>query len=102
MATADGHPRAIGYVSRVSTNTISAIDAHPFYRYLVHAQHGIHVTPAHVTAARRDVRHMDVGWLIVWRRSPQFPQSILPYLHMTGFRFDYRVGSVLVYRPAWR
>jgi hypothetical protein len=102
MATADGHPRAIGYVSRVSTNTISAIDAHPFYRYLVHAQHGIHITPAHLAAARQDVHRMHIGWLIVWRRSPQFPQSILPYLHMTGFQFGYRVGSVLVYHPAPR
>jgi hypothetical protein len=39
MATADGHPRAIAYTSRAPDYTISAIQAHPFYRYLNLMQH---------------------------------------------------------------
>lgn len=41
MATADGHPRSIAYVSRVPRPTIAAMHAHPFYRYLVEAQHQV-------------------------------------------------------------
>jgi hypothetical protein len=39
MATADGHPRAIAYTSRSPKYAISAIEAHPFYRYLNLMQH---------------------------------------------------------------
>ena len=39
MATADGHPRAIAYTSRVPQPTITAIEAHPFYYYLNLIQH---------------------------------------------------------------
>jgi hypothetical protein len=39
MATADGHPRAIAYTSRAPEYAISAIEAHPFYRYLNLMQH---------------------------------------------------------------
>jgi hypothetical protein len=39
MATADGHPRAIAYASRVPQNTIKAIEAHRFYYYLNLIQH---------------------------------------------------------------
>lgn len=101
-ATADGHPRAIGYVSRLPASAISIIDGHPFFHYLVNAQHGLHVTTAHAAAARQDLRNLNVGWLVVWSRSDVFPETVLPYLKETGFRFDYRVGSILVYRPAGR
>lgn len=102
MATADGHPRAIGYVSRVPLPTIAAMNAHAFYRYLVSAQHAIPVTPAQLRAARHDLHHMNVGWVVVWRRNPNVQSFVLPYLRKTGLKFDYRVGSVLVYRPRWR
>src|SRR5215471_7940399 len=36
MATADGHPRAIAYTSRVPQYSVRAIEAHPFYRDLVY------------------------------------------------------------------
>jgi hypothetical protein len=39
MATADGHPRAIAYTSRVPRYTIKAMKTHPFYYYLNLIQH---------------------------------------------------------------
>ncbi len=39
MATADGHPRAIAYSSRVPESVISRMSARPFYRNLVFVQH---------------------------------------------------------------
>jgi hypothetical protein len=41
MATADGHPRAIAYTSRVPQYSVRAIEAHPFYRDLVYIQHQV-------------------------------------------------------------
>ena len=41
MATADGHPRAISYTSRLPSNTIRKINAHPFYRDLIYIQHQV-------------------------------------------------------------
>ena len=41
MATADGHPRAIAYTSRLPRPTITAIKAHPFYNHLVLIQHEV-------------------------------------------------------------
>ena len=41
MATADGHPRAIAYTSRVPQPTIAAIGAHPFYSNLIYIQHEV-------------------------------------------------------------
>jgi hypothetical protein len=103
LATADGHPRAIAYASRVPATTIAAIRAHPFYTCLIHAQHynGAHYTPlsaAQVAAARRDVGHLNVGWVLVWYRN----RAILRFLAQTGFRLGYRADGVLVYRPVFR
>ena len=39
LATADGHPRAIAYVSRLPQPTINGIGRQAFYAHLVHAQH---------------------------------------------------------------
>src|SRR5262252_8370787 len=41
MATEDGHPRSIAYTSRVPGPTISAINNHPFYYALIHAEHEV-------------------------------------------------------------
>jgi len=41
MATEDGHPRSIAYTSRVPRPTIDAINAHPFYKELIAAQHEV-------------------------------------------------------------
>jgi len=41
MATEDGHPRSIAYTSRVPGPTIKAINNHPFYDALIHAEHEV-------------------------------------------------------------
>src|SRR5215468_5590026 len=41
MATEDGHPRSIAYTSRVPGPTIKAINNHPFYFALIHAEHEV-------------------------------------------------------------
>jgi hypothetical protein len=41
MATEDGHPRSIAYTSRVPGPTIKAINNHPFYYALIHAEHEV-------------------------------------------------------------
>ena len=38
LATADGHPRAVGYLSRLPAPTLAAIRRHPFYAGLLTAQ----------------------------------------------------------------
>jgi len=103
LATADGHPRAISYTSRVPATTVIAINKHAFYTCLVHTQHYntthyIPLSAAQLSAARRDVRHLDIGWVLVWRKN----RAVLRYLAETGFRFDYRADHVSVYRPTFR
>jgi hypothetical protein len=106
LATADGHPRAIGYLSRLPAPTLLGIRRHPFYAGLLTAQGQplgeaealTHITSdtALIAAARADARRMDVGWVIVWQQNP----DVLHYLATAGFHLDYRVGRILVYRPA--
>ncbi|HUY51728.1 MAG TPA: hypothetical protein VMV92_39510 [Streptosporangiaceae bacterium] len=123
LATADGHPRAIAYVSRIPRPTLAAIGGHAFYSYLIHTQHysaGRPVVPltaqaarvlplwagtpasyapltaAEVAAARRDARRLDIGWVVDWYSNP----AITQYLAQTGFRFAYRTDGAAVYRPA--
>jgi len=108
LATADGHPRAVGYLSRIPPSTLAAIRRHAFYAGLLSAEgqprrasesltHRASY-PALLAAARRDARAMDVGWVLVWHQTP----DIARYLARTGFRFDYAAGGALVYRPAPR
>ena len=123
MATADGHPRAIAYVSRIPTPTLNAIKRNAFYTSLIQTQHFTFapvtvpltaaasavrplwarklssytpLTAAEVAAGRRDARRMHIGWVVVWYSNP----AIVQYLHQTGFRFAYRADRVSVYRPA--
>jgi hypothetical protein len=123
MATADGHPRSIAYISRVPTPTISAINAHAFYRNLVSVQHevprvcpwvagtlgcfrpagviptgAIKISPAQIAAAREDATRMHIGWAVVWKRNISEDQFTRYYLIYTGFRFAYRDGNILVYK----
>ena len=106
LATADGHPRAVGYLSRIPPATIAAARRHAFYDGLLSAQGSrprrvpgalAHRRgyPALLAAARRDARGMDVGWVLVWHQTP----AIARYLARTGFRFAYAADGVLVYRP---
>ncbi len=104
LATADGHPRAIAYLSRIPEKTLHEILGHPFYADLLALQRHQHPIGAALagrpkyqgllTAARLDARRMDVGWIIVWHPVAGLAQ----YLAKTGFRFDYRADGVPVYR----
>jgi len=123
MATADGHPRAVAYVSRIPEGTLDAIESHAFYSWLIKTQHftfppvTVPLTPqaqqhrplfarklssytpltaGEVAAGRRDARTMHIGWVVVWYSNP----AIVQYLHQTGFSFAYRADGVSVYRPA--
>jgi hypothetical protein len=100
LATADGHPRSVGYISRVPLPTINGMRRHPFYARLVAVQRQQRSTPAELAAARADARRMDVGWVLVWRwpasRSPA--PAVLSYLRATGFRPAYTADGVQVYR----
>ena len=105
QATADGHPRAVAYISRLPESTLAAVKRHPFYADLLDAQRepGRRLPPAAGqpgppgVARRRprlDARRMHVGWAIVWSPTP----VILSYLRAVGFRFGYRADGALVYR----
>jgi 4-amino-4-deoxy-L-arabinose transferase-like glycosyltransferase len=107
QATADGHPRAIAYISRLPESELAAVRRHPFYADLLDAQEKPATlydelftargsAAARLAAAKRDARRMDVGWAIVWSSTP----VILHYLTAVGFRFDYRADGAAVYRMA--
>jgi hypothetical protein len=106
LATADGHPRAVGYLSRLPKPALMAMRRNPFYAGLLSAQGqprglvesvaGYHSYPALLAAARAEARRMDAGWVIVWQPS----LDVLRYLAKTGFRFAYAADGALVYRLA--
>ena len=99
LATADGHPRAVAYLARVPSATLAGIRAKSFYAGLVNAQQADQdFSPAQLRAAGLNARRMDIGWVLVWRRS----STVLGYLRDTGFRFGYRADGVSVYRPGRR
>jgi hypothetical protein len=106
IATADGHPRAISYTARVPLPTIAHIARHPFFAQLVRSQEGIpvapelspggsQISPAELAAARQDLRHLRIGWALVWQTGNH---AVISYLTATGFRFSYRADGVVVYR----
>jgi hypothetical protein len=105
QATADGHPRAIAYISRLPESEEAAIRRHAFYAYLLDAQQtpsslyrelftGSSADSARLAAARVDARRMNLGWAIAWSATP----VIVHYLTAVGFRFDYRADGAAVYR----
>ena len=109
LATADGHPRAIGFIARVPAPTIAGIRGQAFYAGLVRIWRGLsRNSPAQVAAARLDARAMNVGWVLVWPQQHLrdgkpvrfWNTGVLSYLGRTGFRFAYAADSVLVYRAA--
>jgi hypothetical protein len=111
LATADGHPRAVGFVSRLPAPTLAGISRHAFYDGLLTVEGqtrsvsgsltGTGTSPALLAAARLDARRMDVGWVLVWPCSDRqcSTSDIIRYLQRTGFRLDYKADGVLVYRP---
>jgi hypothetical protein len=104
LATADGHPRAVAYVSRIPGGTLAGIRRNPFYAGLLSAQGappdlteqltGTTSYPGLLAAARQAARRVDVGWVVVWQQSP----DIRRYLQRTGFRLDYSADGAQVYR----
>jgi len=95
LVTADGHPLADAYVSRVPAATLSGIYHRPFYAALLRVQSGLGPgTPAQLRAARRSARLMNVGWVLVWDDSA----AVRRFLPGAGFRFAYRADGVSVYR----
>jgi hypothetical protein len=95
LASSDGHPRAISYTSWIPAPTVRAVRRPAFYARLVAAQNGIPSDARQARLARAAARRMDVGWVLVWKATPE----ILHYLAQAGFRFDYRADGVSVYRP---
>jgi hypothetical protein len=95
LASSDGHPRAISYTSWIPAPAVRAARRHAFYTRLVAAQNGSPGDASQARLARADARRMDVGWVLVWKATPE----ILHYLAQAGFRFDYRADGVSVYRP---
>jgi hypothetical protein len=104
LATADGHPRAVAYLSRIPGGTLAGIRRNPFYAGLLSAQGaprdlteqltGTSSYPGLLAAARQAARRTDVGWVVVWQQSP----DIRRYLQQTGFRLDSRADGAQVYR----
>jgi hypothetical protein len=110
LATADGHPRAVSYTSWVPPRTTAAMARQAFYASLAAAQRGTRVGRAVLAVARRNLRHLHVGWLLVWgmrwlRLASWHPhvrvayRSIAGYLAGTGFRRAWQADGVTVYRP---
>ena len=97
LATADGHPLAVANLSRITPATGNGISGEPFYHALMRVQKGHYqLSAAQLTAAARNARQMNVGWVLLWTADPHLQR----YLLATGFRLDYRASGVAVYRPA--
>ncbi len=96
LATADGHPRAVAYLSRLPAPTLAAIRKNAFYMGLLTATRQPDSYPVPITAASANARRLNIGWVIVWQQS----RAVRSYLAGTGFRLDYRADGAYVYRPA--
>lgn len=109
LATADRHPRAVGFIARPPAPTLTRIKAHAFYTGLLRVWRGErHNTPAEIAAARLDARAMNVGWVLVWPQHhvqngkdvPYWNQGAIRFLRQTGFGFAYEADGVMVYRAS--
>jgi len=97
LATADQHPLADAFISRIPAGTLAGIEHNPFYAVLLNAQGGQHrTTAAQFAAAAASARRMNVGWVLVWQQT----RPVLRALRLAGFRFAYQADGVPVYRPA--
>jgi 4-amino-4-deoxy-L-arabinose transferase-like glycosyltransferase len=95
LATADQHPLADAFISRIPAGTLAGIEHNPFYAALLNAQGGQHrTTAAEFTAAAASAHRMNVGWVLVWQRT----RPVLRVLRLTGFRYAYQADGVRVYR----
>jgi hypothetical protein len=101
LATEDGHPRAASYTAWVPRPTIYAMEAHPFFKYLLQYQNSTtYPTPYDLSAAAADLKTLNIGWVIEWRNlwrahhSEQRLFKLEAYLYDLGFR--YRSQTCLV------
>lgn len=100
LATADGHPRAEAFISRIPARIRARIRTIPFYAALLRVQGWpVAVPPASLAAARRSARRLHIGWVVDWERNNPV---VTGYLHATGFRLSYQADGAAVYRPAGR
>jgi hypothetical protein len=96
LATADGHPLAVGNLSRIPPATDIGIHNEPFYADLMTVQNGLyHFTKEHLVEAAENARSMNIGWVLLWTPDPH----IRHFLRTTGFHFVYQAHGVWVYRP---
>jgi hypothetical protein len=99
MATNDGHPLANALISRVPNATLNGIADNPFYSGVESSWHdpGITLKTKTFQLAAREVRRINVGWVIVWPTHAKVRRAIAHYLEATGFKLDYRVGHIEVF-----
>ena len=100
LATADGHPRAVGYLSRVPLPTVNEIQGalKAFYAQLVARRHSGRSTTTQLAAARRDADRMGIGWALIWNWRRYSRPAVLTYLRGVGFRYAYQADGVAVFR----
>ena len=96
LATADGHPLADAFISRVPTSTIDAIEAEPFYSDLLSVQTGQdQFSQPEIQQAAENAAHMHIGWVLLWVHN----WHLRKFLVETGFVYSYRADGVSVWRP---
>ena len=77
LATADGHPLADAFISRIPARTLNGIERQPFYAALLNAEGGAHATtPAEFTAAARNARHLHIGWVLLWQTDTKLARRV--------------------------
>jgi hypothetical protein len=101
LATADGHRRAVAFVSRVPAPTVAGLRADPFYVQLTATQSGHQSSPAELAAAAINARKLDVGWVLLWNWLNGQSPMVSRYVRETGFRLVTTADGVDVYRAAW-
>jgi Dolichyl-phosphate-mannose-protein mannosyltransferase len=106
LATADGHPLADAFISRIPASTLRGIERQPFYAAVLNAEGSPHTTTAaEFAAAARNARRLDIGWVLLWETDTKLKaeySKLERVLKLTGFRVAYRVGHTAVYRPGAR
>ena len=105
MATADGHPRAIAYTSRVPQYSVRAIEAHPFYRNLVYIQHQVSPSCPWAVPSRGGQAGTQHPWLMNGCAdpagvTPQYSLKLAP-VQLAAARQDARrlnIGWIVVWK----
>jgi hypothetical protein len=96
LATADHHPLADAFISRIPARTRNRIRTVPFYAALLQVQGGLPFTgPAELPAARASARRLRIGWVVNWEPGNS---AVAAFLRETGFRLAYRADGAAVYR----